>query len=52
MCGQLVGHYCASLFSKIVQYAVWEVILDGVLVLLALRQCASTATLANSKEYR
>jgi hypothetical protein len=52
MCGQIVGHYGSSSISKIVQYAVWEVILAGVLVVLGLRQSALTVTLANSKEYR
>jgi len=52
MCGQFASHYGASSFSKIDHYAVWEVILAGVVVLFGLRQCALTATLANSKEYR
>ncbi|MFT4854612.1 MAG: hypothetical protein ACI9YR_003015, partial [Bacteroidia bacterium] len=40
-------HYGSSSFSKIVQYAVWEVILAGVLVAFGLRRCALTATLAS-----
>ncbi|MFT4720235.1 MAG: hypothetical protein ACI9SB_001404 [Candidatus Azotimanducaceae bacterium] len=49
MCGQFVGHYGASSFSKIFHYALWEVILVGALFLFGLRQCALIATLAKSK---
>jgi hypothetical protein len=52
MCGQFVGRYGASSFSKIVQYALWVVILAGGLGLAGRLQCAWTATLARSKEYR
>jgi hypothetical protein len=49
MCGQFVSHYGASSFSKIVQYAVWVVILAGVLVLAGTRQCALAAALVSRK---
>jgi len=51
MCGQLVGYYVSNLFSKIVQYTVWEVILAGVLV-FGWVASVRVATLAISKDYR